>query len=227
MYPYFLSLLLVIISILLCRQKGHIQLAFLSCFIWLVLFAGLRDEGVDRDYNVYIQGYYDVSSPIEEYFDGRASFVNEPAINIIASVSKYFFDSTIVFFLVFSFLGVGLKFLSIRKYSPFLLLSVLIYFSKYYFFNEFTQIRMGVAVGFFLFSIQYIVSRNLLKFLSLIFIGGLFHYSVLLVIPLYFLSATAINVKLYLAAVLAAMMLAIMKFDVVAMLSILDLGSLV
>ena len=56
-----------------------------------------------------------------------------------------------------------------------------------------TQIRIGVATGIFLISIQFIINRQFIKFLICIAIAVFFHVTVLLVLPLYFLKFKTIN----------------------------------
>ena len=56
-----------------------------------------------------------------------------------------------------------------------------------------TQIRVGIASAFILLSIQPLKSNNLIKFLALICIGTLFHYSTLFILPVLFLNKNYIS----------------------------------
>ena len=60
-----------------------------------------------------------------------------------------------------------------------------------------TQIRIGVASGIFLYSIQYIKERNILKFTLCILIATLFHYTAIIAFPLFFLRHDKLSARSY------------------------------
>jgi hypothetical protein len=77
------------------------------------------------------------------------------------------------------------------------LLSLFAYFALYFIVNEFTQIRSAVAIGIFLLSIKDIKDKNLYNYLLKSSVAILFHYSAIIMLPLYFLSASKFSLFRY------------------------------
>jgi len=77
----------------------------------------------------------------------------------------------------------------IFKSVPATLLPLVLYFlfTNEFFFWSMNGIRQFVAIGIFLYSIKYIIKRNLIVFILLIIFASLFHISILFVAPLYFI----------------------------------------
>ena len=208
MYVYVIVILCVLMAVLVrfhVRYLDNSVMVFMS--VLLILFAGFRGD-VDRDYQIYRAVYYELSAPLSQYASGGAKFLNEPAVNIIGSVSKYVFGSPTVFFLFFAALGVSLKVAAILKMSRNPAMAFFAYFCLYFFLQEMTQIRAGVATGFFLLAIAYIPEKKFWKFLFLILLGSLFHYSLLLALPLYFLNPRRINPAGYVTVLASLILLA-------------------
>jgi hypothetical protein len=177
--------------------KRNVKLFVFTIGLLLVVFAGIRGAAVDRDYNNYVS-YFELASPFRDYLTGAASFINEPAANIIASVVKdWFGGSSVIFFIIFAILGITIKIHALSKLSEFLSFSVLIYFTNYFFLHDMTQIRAAVSIAFFLLSLDSIYRKKLGSFLLFVFMGALFHYSILVTIPLYFLNVQKLNRAFY------------------------------
>jgi hypothetical protein len=173
------------------------HLRFLSNFtFWtmaliLILIAGLRPIGLDRDsitYANYIQSYKDINL-----------LALEPTFWVIKWFNDIFFNGNVrTFFLIYAILGVSIKFLAIKRLSKLLWLSVGVYLSSYFILHEMTQIRAGVATGFFLLSIPDIYNRNFKKFILKALLAFSFHYSAIVMFPLYFLHPKKLNISYFL-----------------------------
>ncbi|MBY0243935.1 MAG: EpsG family protein [Sphingobacteriaceae bacterium] len=160
--------------------------------IVLVCFAGFRGIGVDRD----IKNYWNMFDYSESLSDFPTQEVMAKLIPIsLKFVGIYSFGIAI---LVFAILSVSLKIYAIKKYSYAPLASVLYFFSWLFLLQDFTQIRAAVAVGILLFAVQDIYHRNLFRFILKVGLACLFHYSSLLIVPLYFVSKENLNKKIYL-----------------------------
>lgn len=149
-------------------------------FSGLLLFsiAALRAEGVDRDYQGYIEYYNDVLN---------AGFENvEPSFIFIVRMVDGFFGSITYLFVVYALLGVFIKLYAIDKLTSQKNLALLVYYSGFFLLLELTQIRAGVAAGFFLLCIKPIRDRNYKKFLIFAALAFCFHYSAIVIFPLYF-----------------------------------------
>lgn len=170
---------------------------FLSNFMFwataliLILIAGLRPIGLDRDSITY-------ANIIQSYKDIDLSAL-EPAFWVIKWFNDIFFNGNVrTFFLIYAILGVSIKFLAIRRLSKLPWLSVGVYLSLYFILHEMTQIRASVATGLFLLSIPDIYNRNFKKFTLKALLAFSFHYSAIVMLPLYFLHPKKLNMAYFL-----------------------------
>lgn len=178
LFVFFLFLLCSFFSIILIGSKFK-TLILVSILTLFIIIAGFRGVGVDRDYMEYARAFtlMDFSYSIE------ISFI------LIVSIIKIIFGEQVVFlFLIYAFLGVYLKYKGIKDLTALVFLTLMVYTSHFYLLHEMTQIRVGVAAGFFLLCIKPIYERDLKKFLFFGFSALFFHYSALLIFPLWFLN---------------------------------------
>ena len=75
---------------------------------------------------------------------------------------------------------------SINKYSNQKTTSVLIYFSLLFFLLDLNLMRQMLTVNIFFYSISYIYDKQMWKYLGLILLASIFHWSAILFLPLYF-----------------------------------------
>jgi len=179
------------------KSNNYLLRKFLSNFLFwttaliLILIAGLRPIGLDRDSINY-------AKLIQSTVDANFLYI-EPAFWIIKGFNDIFFFGNIhTFFLIFATLGVSIKFLAIKRLSKVHLLSLIVYLSLYFILHEMTQIRAGVAAGLFLLSIPDIYDRNFRKFIIKSLLAFSFHYSAIVMLPLYFLNPKKLNIIYFL-----------------------------
>ena len=151
----------------------------------LILYAGFRIPSGGDWYN-----YRDIFIKISSYDEifSYNIYAKEPLYLLLNLFIKEFSENYYLLFIIISFLSISINFYSYKKYTPYFLLSIILYMSFFYYFRELGAIRAGLAYAIFLFSIQYILKRNIIKFflLNLIAIG--FHYTAILgliIYPLY------------------------------------------
>lgn len=143
---------------------------FLLIIIGLILImtAGLRNKGVDNDYEVYH----------DFWATNNIQGTVEYSFYIIKVIIKSKLGLNFQYFLLaYAFLGVCMKLIAIKKLSPFLWGSVLIYFSHYFLLHEFTQIRIGVATGFLLLALFYLAKKKFVIFYLYAILAVFFHQS--------------------------------------------------
>lgn len=155
------------------------KVLFLGVVCILFVFAGFRPIGSDYDSLAYVDIFENVS--IDNVFI-------EPTFRLIAGGIKALGgDSIRVLLLVYALVGVSCKLFAIKKLTPLWFASAFFYFCFYFLVHEFTQIRAGVSAGIFLLSLPSLWSRNLKKYLLYCLTAFLFHYSALIMLPLWFL----------------------------------------
>lgn len=155
-------------------------------FVSLVIIVTYRSEDTS-DY----MGYY-------LFFQGkddeRYEFLFVKVVNFI----HHFASEPLFFFFIFALLSVFLRLKSIVEMSPFFWLSMIVYLSNTFILHEMIQIRAAIASSLLLWSIKYIYKRNLLKFIIIFLVAFGFHYSALVILPLWILNSKYISKKIYL-----------------------------
>lgn len=220
---YFLTILCLFLSSLHTKYKG----AIIVCLtLALICIAGFRGNNVDRDHSNYMDFFQNLVGRPGEYFTNYAvNSFNEPMYYLIPSVFKYILGINVKYvFMVFAVLGIGLKVKGILKLTDLVFLSLAVYTAHIYWLHDLTQIRSGVASGFLLLCIPEIYNRNLIKFLILVFISTLFHYSSVIILPLYFLKKDSLNVPLYIAVLLVPIIMYFFQINLFTLFTTMKLG---
>lgn len=154
--------------------------AFLTIGVVLMVYAGVRPVGFDRD-----------SPNYETMFmhpDSRSSEISvEPFFLWICNVCSLLMQDVRIILVLFAIVGVTLKMYAIKKLTPMFFLPLVIYFGNFYFLHEITQIRAGVAAAIFLISVYYMSEGRKLVAFGVIAVACMFHYSALSLFPLLFL----------------------------------------
>lgn len=178
-------ILLLFFSIMTCCALFPIRNKRMSYFVYyflgicLILIAGFRPEGIDRDYGNYIEHFIN-------YFE---VILLEPTFKVLAwSINTVIGPFPIYLFLIYAILGVGLKLVAITKLTDLYFLVLLAYLSEFFILHEMTQIRAGVASSFLLFAIKPLYERNFRLFFIYSLLATLFHYSAIILFPLWILN---------------------------------------
>lgn len=169
---------------------------YFICAAVLLFFGSLRYE-VGFDYENY-KSIYNTYSPgvtVSRFEPGFAAFMH---------ICKNWFGLPYPYFLFFltgsSILIKASFFYRYFKYPIFLLM---LYFPAIFLYADFGQIRQGMAVGIFLWSIPAIKDRNVIKFFIVWFIAVSFHYSTLIFFPIYWLYKITVKRNVFLMIFMA------------------------
>jgi len=147
----------------------------------LALLAGLRYG--DRDYFSYLDIYDSVSRLFQDF--DNTGVHGEPGYILLNRICKTLGLGTVGLFMIMSFSSVALSLNFFRKYSPYFLVAVLIYFSHVFILRDMMQVRSGLAASISLYALQYIGRRKLIPFLLIILVGASFHSGVLVLVIAY------------------------------------------
>jgi hypothetical protein len=161
------------------------QILYFFVAILLFYFSAFRESGIDRDYDVYVSA-----------FEGNdlSTTIYEPSFSFITFIINKFLRGDVKFlFIIYALLGVFLKLYAIKKISKFEFISLLLYFSYYFSLHELTQIRVGVSCSLLLFSIPYLYRRDFKAFIFIAIFAFLFHFSAIVIFPLWFLNVNSFN----------------------------------
>ena len=182
--PYFVIIIFILISIfsLLEDKIKREQVTIISAVfvIILIIFAGMREVGVDYDSTNYESAYknYDIAEGVD------FSFI------LISFILNKISSDVHLLFMFYALLGVSLKYLVIRKTSISPIVPLMVYVCYYYDMHECMQIRSGILGGFYLLSLFYIAKKQRKVAFIMLIIGSFFHISGLILLPILFLNNT-------------------------------------
>ncbi|MDY0104757.1 MAG: EpsG family protein [Lentimicrobium sp.] len=179
----FLSLLIFSFVETLLDGKATPKLKLLQgvfCFSPLFLLVVLRSTGFD--YDVY-ESSYDILH-FSDFIDSFGDIQFEPSFILLNIISPSF----AFLIALMGVLTLSIKYLFIKKISPYPVLSLLVLFLAYVLNFEMGQIRQALSMSIMLYSVLYFQDRK--KILLFILIAALFHYSALIFLLAVFLPRT-------------------------------------
>lgn len=171
-------IIILLILIFCCCFENNKKFFYLGIFV-LFVFAIMRGSDVDRDYKTYISIY--------EYLINGDQYTIEPTFILFTYISHALTNSPVLIFTIYALIALYYKSKYIIYFSPYICLSLLLYYSNFYFIHELTQIRIGAASAIGFFALKYLLENNKRKFIILVMVSALFHFSmVVLLIALTF-----------------------------------------
>lgn len=162
------------------RQQLMNKICLAAIFCVLFLLCALRIE-VGNDYITYIQNAHEI------YVGGI--IVTEPGYNYVVKLlfaicgGEYF----LVLFAFFGFITIFMFMKSIYEQSEMFAMSFFLFMALGIYFRSFNTVRYYMVLAITMYSLRYVIKKEYSKFIILILIAALFHKSVLVVIPMYFI----------------------------------------
>lgn len=177
-------------------SAGHRKRVFLVlAFLQLLSLNLLKDpsEFPDLDeYEIYFNNLSNNLSSISAERDGDRTewgwYILNKFLHIFAE------NSAFLVVVVMAIATLSIYMVDIYKYSSCLWLSVVVLFCTNYYPSLFV-IRQHLSIPICFFSIQYILNRDLKKFLIVVFIASLFHYSAYIWLFSYFIYPIRFRVR--------------------------------
>lgn len=195
-------------------RKSKKLTIFLTGLMFFLLFftAGFRYEtGWDwQNYTALING---LPTDYDDFarFKGSSGNSYESGYLILNYLVKLAGGNIQWVFAVMAFLSVGLFVFSLRRYTPYVFVTLLVYLFHVYYLN-FSYIRQGFSIAVFFYALRFVKERNFKKYVFWIFISSLVHSSSLIVLPLYFILDREIKGVYYALGIMAAFMLMKMEW---------------
>jgi hypothetical protein len=158
-----------------------------AALLLISFIVGFRYE-VGVDWEGYKAGFEFIKSRphlhfSDQYMEIGFFYINKIIAKVGLSYTWMFFSMAVITWYFF--------FKSVPKFL--LPLFIFFLFADEFFFWGMNGVRQFTAMSIWLFSIRYITNKKLLKYLLIIFIASLFHRSVLILLPFYFIPFGHIN----------------------------------
>lgn len=188
MTPYFILLPLVLFLAYMAKKTNNkisYKIIIFSIFFLLVLFAGLRDQSVGTDTSNYVRIFQHDRVVNENIFETSGSM--EIGYLFLQRTARLFSDEYWVLLTLIAALVVYFYLSTILKLSGNYFISIMVFISLGTYMFFFNGARQGIAAAIFSFAIIAVVERDYKKYYLWTFIAVLFHNSVLITLPFYFL----------------------------------------
>ena len=167
------------------------------CFMLMFIIAGFRYQ-VGYDFNSYERIYNNITL---SNFRGNNL---EIGFSLFVCLLKKIGLGFPVMIMLIAMASIFIKYKVIREYSVYPFISLLVYFSANFIIQDFGQIRQGLAIAFTLYSIKYIKDKKLFKYLIVMMMAIMFHYSAVLFLPMYWLARINVNKKVIATALIVS-----------------------
>ena len=184
---------------------------FIFLFIFFSIYIGLRVE-VGGDWGNYYENYFvflDIS--IFDYINNHI-FTKDPLFRLLNFVVVKFNGSYIflnfILALIFSFTLLNFCF---SKSKPFLLILL----SLPYLINVVAMgyHRQAIAISLFMYAFNYLENKENRKFILLVLIASLFHYTAFILVLLAFLNSNSYNIKNLIYVFIVLLLIVIIAYD--------------
>ena len=205
MIPYYVTYLLIFLlnnisrSVYIDKRKRN-SFFCISSFLVVCTLLSLRHQTMGVDLfggfnNKESIGYLGAFDKINQYswldVFSMEGFLNyEKGYVIFNKLVGSIYENKQFFLVVCAFISTLPVILHIKSRSASPMMSVLIYLGLPVFLLSFSGLRQAIAIGITVFSVKYIEEKKLVKFILVIFLSTLFHYSSITFIiayPLYHL----------------------------------------
>lgn len=192
-YFFYLSYLVINLALIRLHEKAknkQIKLGlFVAVFLCICLFGILRYD-VGNDYANYVRMFERIVSEPDAKIINYGLF---SAVSQLFSFSKNGFIGVFGVYFVFTMS----VFLYVFKKKNILFWGFFTFVTFGLLFDAFDRVRQMAALAMFILAVDDIVKQNFKQFLLKLLVGAVFHYSVIVLLPVYFVARVRVNVIVY------------------------------
>lgn len=188
--------------------------------LFLILLSGLRSYHVGTDsgtYAIKFQLFTEFNTVIDKWNNG-----SEAGFAFLNYLAHFFSNNYISIYILNAFIVTYCYFYGILKLSTYPALSIITLILIGPFLFHLNGARQGIALSIFFISFIFLRDKNFIKYFISILVGALFHKTILLTIPLYFLFTRKLTFKKYLIVVLCFVFLLVIFDDLISIATEID-----
>lgn len=167
------------------RDKYNIIPVVLTT-LCMILFAGLRDETVGTDTMAYVRKFTQLSFFTPEK-DTYKFLKSEPGYYLVQKIAAMFSENYCALLCTIATICYAIVMKAVLRFSDNKLLSLFIYITLGYYTFCFNAARQAIALSIYLLAIPAIINKQFIRYAVIVLIAALFHKSVLIALPLYFI----------------------------------------
>ncbi len=176
---------------------------YLYCLIAVLVFtAGFR-YNVGTDYWNYYTKYI---LNLKELFYSIINY-NEPGIKMLSFVGRLIYDNGISLIFLSSLITISLYIITLYRYSPQFLVSIILYIFMGEWQGSFNGIRQYLAAALLFWGHRYILNRKFKQYLIIVVIASLFHTTAIVMLSQYFILNRKPDIKNFIQLFIGAIFL--------------------
>lgn len=160
------------------------------CVVILASVAGLRYY-VGTDYGSYYWGYPKWDMELVE----RLKVWDEPGLSVLARLLMFISDDGAAFIFITAALTVSLFVFTMAKHTDDFFFVVLIYIFTSCWSGCFNGVRQYLAAAILFAGHRLMYERKFIKFCIVVFLASSFHITALIMLPMYFIITTKLDIK--------------------------------
>lgn len=187
---FFIFAIFVDLSKIAKQTKGRLLFVTLGA---IALMVGFREPRIWNDSMVYLVSFQNASTLETLSLTDVPIGYSEFGFYLIGVILKTIVDNSVIYFVFISALTFFFLYCFLKEYCLFPLIGLCIYMGRFLVGRNMMQIRAALAIAIILLATKYVTEKKLWKFLLVVVIGYCIHHSMLLVIPLYFISKIKIK----------------------------------
>ena len=171
-------------------KKYQVDILFLLSGFIIIFFSAIRSLTVGTDTSSYYEWY-------QTLFNNDSTLSNlilinlndnEPAFVFINFIFVFFNFNYFIALSVYSTIFWTISYFSFKNERKYIYLTIFFFITTGILFFTFNAVRQSLALCLVFYSVKFIFNKKFLPFSFLILLASLFHFSAILLIPIYFVN---------------------------------------
>ena len=189
-------------------EQSRSRIPLLFCFLALTLLAGLRDVNVGTDsWNYYIQ-FHD--KELWGRFNLIEGIFSEGLFDLLVVLSQRLSNNYCSLFIIVSAIVYGISLGAIRRISMSYVISIFVYITLGIAVFCYNGERQAIAIAIYMLSFPYIEKQNFKKYCMIVLFAALFHRTIIVAIPLYYIFKLKFSTKTILLVIFSSSFLVLL-----------------
>lgn len=185
--PYYIFLAIIIIIYYKANaENANNKFWLIISILVMTLFAGLRAPTVGTDTGSYVRGFLNFTGNFD-YTSALDILTHEPGYFLLQLIAHELSSEYWILLCLIAGVCYSLVIVTVGKHSQNKVLSLFIYITLGYYTFCFNAARQAIALSIYITALSCISNGKFIRYVLTVFIAAMFHKSVVIALPLYFL----------------------------------------
>lgn len=187
MAEYYVFLAIAMMFAAAYSKNPQFKITLYATLTVMILFAGLRSAGVGTDSGSYARSFTDID---EMEGDWKEQLTDEPGFYYLKLVLSMISNQYWVLFTGIAILTYSCVVIAIKRETEKIVIPLFVFITLGLYTFVFNAARQGIAVAVYMLSFKFLFEDHktgFLKYCLFVFLAAMFHKTVIITLPLYFL----------------------------------------